>query len=98
MQFAAVIGEPGLGKTALTSAWCRTAADRGAVVVAGRCTPDAATPYQPFLEVARSVLGARPRLLQGVGPAAGNIAQLVPGIEVPKGLPVPIQTDLDTTQ
>ena len=98
VQFAAIIGEPGLGKTSLTSTWCRSNADSGTVVVAGRCTPDAALPYQPFIEIARAVLGARPQLLLGAGPAAGNVAQLVPGIEAPIGLPVPIQTDLDTTQ
>ncbi|MDX2342592.1 MAG: AAA family ATPase, partial [Acidimicrobiia bacterium] len=98
VQFAAVIGEPGIGKTSLTSLWCRLAADGGAVVVAGRCTPDVALPYQPFVEVARAVLGANPPKLFELGPAAGNIARLVPGIEVPKGLPVPIQTDPDTIQ
>jgi len=98
VQFAAVIGEPGIGKTSLTSLWCSLAADGGAVVVAGRCTPDAALPYQPFVEVARAVLGANPRKLLEIGPAAGNIARLVPGVLLPKGLPVPLQTDPDTTQ
>lgn len=98
VQFAAVIGEPGLGKTSLTSTWCRTAADDGSSVVAGRCTPEGAVPYQPFIEIARAVLGVRPQLLLGAGPAAGNLAQLVPGIGVLKGLPVPIQTDVETTQ
>ena len=98
VQFAAVIGEPGLGKTSLTSTWCRSTADNGTVVVAGRCTPDSGLPYQPFIEVARAVLSARPQVLLEAGAAAGNVAQLVPGIEAPKGLPVPIQTDLETTQ
>lgn len=98
VQFAAVIGEPGLGKTSLTSTWCRNAAADGSVIVAGRCTPEAATPYQPLLEIARAVLGVRPHLLLNVGPAAGNLAQLVPGVDLPTGLPVPVQTDLDTTQ
>jgi class 3 adenylate cyclase/tetratricopeptide (TPR) repeat protein len=98
VQLAVVIGEPGIGKTSLTSLWCRTAGNGGAVVVAGRCTPDAALPYQPFVEVARAVLGANPRKLLEVGPAAGNVARLVPGIHLPRGLPVPIQTDPDTTQ
>ena len=89
VQLAAVIGEPGIGKTSLTSLWCRAAADGGAVVVAGRCTPDAALPYQPFVEVARAVLGANPQKLLEIGPAAGNVARLVPGIQLPKGLPVP---------
>jgi len=98
VQLAVVIGEPGIGKTSLTSLWCRAAAEGGAVVVAGRCTPDAALPYQPFVEVARALLRANPRKLLEIGPAAGNVARLVPGIQLPKGLPVPIQTDPDTTQ
>jgi class 3 adenylate cyclase/tetratricopeptide (TPR) repeat protein len=98
VQLAVVIGEPGIGKTSLTSTWCRTAADDRATVVAGRCTPDAKLPYQPFVEIARTVLGANPDLLLAVGPAAGNIAQLLPGIETPQGLPVPIKTDPDTTR
>ena len=98
VELVAVIGEPGIGKTSLTSTWCRIAADAGATVVAGRCTPEAALPYQPFIEIARAILGARPELLLEIGPAAGNIAQLVPGIEIPPGLPVPIQTDPNTTK
>lgn len=98
VELVAVIGEPGIGKTSLTSTWCRTAADTGATVVAGRCTLDAALPYQPFVEMARTVLKARPELLLETGPAAGNVAQLVPGIQIPAGLPVPIQTDPDTTK
>ncbi len=93
-----VIGEPGIGKTSFTSTWCRTTADNGATVVAGRCTPDAALPYQPFIEIARSVLNAQPERLTAIGPAAGNIAQLVPGIPLPPNLPPPLQTDADTTQ
>jgi class 3 adenylate cyclase len=98
VELVAIIGEPGIGKTSLTSTWCRKAAGTGARVVAGRCIPDAPLPYQPFVEIARVILGARPELLLDIGPAAGNIAQLVPGIEAPQGLPVPIQTDPDTTR
>ncbi len=98
VQFVAVVGEPGIGKTALTSHWCRSIADSDATVVGGRCTPETALPYQPFIETARAILGARPDLLHEVGAAAGNIAQLVPGIEIPKNLPTPIQTDVETTR
>jgi len=98
VQLAAVIGEPGIGKTSFTSSWCRTAADRGALVVGGPCTPDAALPYQPFVEIARAVLVANPQKLLEIGPAAGNVAQLVPSIPLPQGLPVPLRTDPDTTR
>lgn len=98
VQVAAVIGEPGIGKTSLTSTWCQAAADTGATVVAGRCTPDAALPYQPFIEISRSILAANPKLIEQVGPAAGNIAQIVPGVGIQRDLPAPIQTDPDTTR
>ena len=98
VQLAVIIGEPGIGKTSLTSTWCRRSAEAGATVLAGRCTPDVKLPYQPFVEIARTVLGANPDLLLAIGPAAGNIAQLVPGIGLPVGLPVPIKTDLETTR
>ena len=96
--FAAIVGEPGIGKTALTASWTRRVADGGAAVVGGRCTPDAALPYQPFIEVARSVLVANPGRLADLGPAAGNVAMLVPGVPSPPGLPAPVQADADTTQ
>ncbi len=94
--FVAVAGEPGIGKTALTSTWARSAADSGATVLGGRCTPDGALPYEPFIEIARSVLDARPRRLADLGPAAGNVAMLVPSVPAPPGLPAPAQADPDT--
>jgi len=96
-RLVTVIGEPGIGKTSLTSTWCRSAADQGTTVVVGRCTPDAALPYQPFIEIAQTIVGARPEILSEIGPAAGNIAQLLPGMSTARNLPVPIHTDPDTT-
>ncbi len=98
VRFAVVIGEPGIGKTALVSTWCREAVERGATIVGGRCTPDAALPYQPFIEIARAVLGARPGLIADLGPASGNVAQLVPGVVTQVTLPPPVQADPDTTR
>jgi class 3 adenylate cyclase/tetratricopeptide (TPR) repeat protein len=97
-RLVAVIGEPGIGKTALTSTWTNTAHERGIVVVGGRCTPDAALPYQPFIEIARAILKANPSKLADVGSAAGNIARVVPGINAPGILPPPVQGDPDTIQ
>lgn len=94
--FVAIVGEPGIGKTALTSTWARSAADRGATIIGGRCTPEGALPYQPFIEVARSILGAQPGRLTDLGPAAGNMAILVPSVPTPPHLPAPAQADPDT--
>lgn len=98
VQFVTVVGEPGIGKTALVSTWCSALEGEGAMVVAGRCTPDVALPYQPFIEAARQVLESHPELLPTLGPAAGNVAQLVPSVNVVSWLPPPPQTDLDTTR
>jgi len=97
-RLVAVIGEPGIGKTALTSTWTKAASDAGASVVGGRCTPDGALPYQPFIEIARAMLAAEPGRLSHLGSAAGNIARLVPDVELPANLPPPVQGDSDTVQ
>jgi DNA-binding SARP family transcriptional activator/tetratricopeptide (TPR) repeat protein len=97
-RIVAVVGEPGIGKTALTSTWAAHNVDHGAMVVAGRCTPDAALSYQPFIEIAKAVLAAEPYRIRDVGPAAGNLALLVPGVGDAKDLPAPIQADPDTVE
>ena len=45
-----VTGEPGIGKTRLVREVARQAFVEGAVVLVGRCTEVALTPYQPFVE------------------------------------------------
>lgn len=95
-RLVAVIGEPGIGKTALTSTWASDMAVRGATVVGGRCTSEVSVPYQPFIDVARTVLSSRPGRFPRLGPAAGNIAMLVPGVDAPHHLPAPVQSDPDT--
>jgi len=97
-RLVAVIGEPGIGKTALTATWTKAASDEGVTVVGGRCTPDGALPYQPFIEIARAVLAAQPERLSHLGSAAGNVARLVPDVAAPANLPPPVQGDPDTVQ
>src|SRR5215213_7630489 len=47
-------GEAGIGKTALSDALCRTAADAGTRVVAGNCYDRTETPpYGPWLQITR---------------------------------------------
>lgn len=98
IQVIAVIGEPGIGKTSLTATWAEQNTNDGAMVVAGRCTPDAALPYQPFIEIAKAVLAAQPDRIGSVGPAAGSLALLVPGAGDGEELPPPIQADPDTVE
>lgn len=77
---AFVVGEPGVGKTAFASSWCRTAFDRGAVVLAGRSPMEAITPYQPFVEIVRQVVLNRPALLQHLGSRISTLVRLVPDL------------------
>jgi DNA-binding SARP family transcriptional activator/tetratricopeptide (TPR) repeat protein len=97
-RIIAVVGEPGIGKTSLTATWAQQNVDSCAMVVAGRCTPDAGLPYQPFIEIAKAVLKAQPDRIRIVGPAAGNLALLVPGVGNPEHLAAPIQADPDTVE
>jgi len=41
-------GEPGIGKTTLVGEFAKTADDRGAIVIYGRCDEDLGIPYQPW--------------------------------------------------
>jgi len=45
-----VAGEPGVGKSTLTSSLARKAHQDGAVVLYGRCDEDLAVPHRPFVE------------------------------------------------
>lgn len=54
-----IAGEPGIGKTASAAVWSRAAFDQGALVLAGRCAPEAVISYQPFVEVLHQLLSDR---------------------------------------
>ena len=45
-----VAGEPGIGKTRLAAEAAASAHDDGALVLHGRCDPEAVFPYQPFAQ------------------------------------------------
>ena len=45
-----IAGEPGVGKTALAARLASEAAERGALVLHGRCDEDALVPYRAFVE------------------------------------------------
>ncbi len=73
-----VSGEPGIGKSALAAVWALHAAQRGALVLAGRSPAEAVTSYQPFVEAIRPVVTARPGLIAGTGPRAHMLVRLFP--------------------
>ncbi len=74
-------GEPGIGKTRLCHELASRAAARGAVVAWGHCFEGAATPFWPWVQVLRVVMGAS----AAGSPAAWEssaLGQLLPELEV----------------
>ena len=94
-----VLGEAGIGKTRLLQELAASARRRGALVLFGRCLEGAwVPPYQPFVEAVTGYaaqVGAA-RLRADLGPAAGPLTRLVPGLrEVLPDVPTaePLQPD-----
>ncbi|MGQ0847590.1 MAG: ATP-binding protein [Actinomycetota bacterium] len=75
-------GEPGIGKTAMAAAWSRTAHERGAVVVAGRCAPETVIAYQPFVEILHQLLAdtGAAAAISSLGPQTAELRRLVPDL------------------
>lgn len=94
-----ISGEPGVGKTRLTSELARDAHDEGAWVLCGRCDDSIAAPYAPWIEVLRhAVVHASDELLAAhVDRHAGELGRLLPevGRRVPD-LPEPRGLDPET--
>jgi DNA-binding SARP family transcriptional activator len=78
-----VVGEPGIGKTRLLQEFAASAGRRGALVLSGRCLEGAwVPPYQAFVEAITGYAAQvdATRLRADLGPTAGPLAQLVPGL------------------
>src|SRR5438046_4438798 len=82
-RFFLVVGEAGIGKTRLVEELAREAAERGHLVLWGRCWEgEGAPPYWPWIQVIRASLrtahaeGGLPLVAGGAG--APYLAQLVP--------------------
>lgn len=90
-----VAGEPGIGKSRLSAEFARTAQNRRALVLFGRCDEDMGVPYQPFVEAFGRYLRQAPRLV--LGRLAGELARLVPEVgERVHGLAPPLRSDPET--
>lgn len=77
---ALVSGEPGMGKTRLTSEVARVAHSEGAWVVAGRCDEAIAAPFSPWVELLRHVIAHAPDevLRAHVQRCGGELTRIVP--------------------
>src|SRR5438067_63107 len=90
-RFFLVVGEAGIGKTRLVEELAREAAERGHLVLWGRCWEgEGAPPYWPWIQVIRACL---PQVADGAG--APYLAQLVPELGGPQSPapPVPPQSE-----
>jgi DNA-binding SARP family transcriptional activator len=80
-----VSGEPGIGKTSLSTAFARAAFEKGAVVLYGRCDEDLGIPYQPWADVLTHLVDHAPDdLLAAHLDARGSaLARLAPDLAGP---------------
>ena len=72
-----IAGEPGIGKTRLTSELAEQVLTAGGAVLAGRSDEMVGVPYQPFVEALRWQL-SQPEGTALLGPGAGELVRLVP--------------------
>jgi class 3 adenylate cyclase len=90
-----VSGEPGIGKTRLAAEVAASVADKGGVVLAGRCDELVAVAYQPFAEALRYRM-IQPEGTEALGPAPGELIRLVPELaDVVDGLASPLSASPD---
>jgi DNA-binding CsgD family transcriptional regulator len=77
-----LVGEPGIGKTALCDQLCRFASASGGLPLVGHCYEEGSfrPPYQPFVEVLGTYLhGLDTEALQAeLGPSAADLARIIP--------------------
>jgi tetratricopeptide (TPR) repeat protein len=99
MRVVLVVGEPGIGKTALVADATSAARASGARVLYGRSDEDLRVPYQPFVESLRQLITqATDAVLEGIGARSlAEIARLIPEVRERKlNLPSPQASDPET--
>jgi DNA-binding SARP family transcriptional activator/class 3 adenylate cyclase len=86
-----VEGEAGIGKSRLVREVALRAHEMGATVLFGRCTPDRAQPYEPFVQALDHFVGHVRGQRYRLGTRAADLAPLLPGLaERVPGLAVPV--------
>ncbi len=96
-----VSGEPGIGKTRISSELARRVHTQGLTVIYGRCDDELGVPYQPFVEALAFVVdNFEPKdFVQVVGRHAAELTRLVPRLaeHIPDLTP-PVSADPETSQ
>jgi hypothetical protein len=88
-------GEPGIGKSRLTSDFARRVHRGGGLVLFGRCDEGMGVPYQPVVEALGRYLKDAP--VPALGHLGGELVRLVPEVaERVPGLPLPLRSDPET--
>jgi DNA-binding SARP family transcriptional activator/exonuclease VII small subunit len=92
-RLVVLTGEPGIGKTRLTSELALEAHEQGTVLYAA-CQEDALVSYQPFVEALRHYARAGAHAPPG-GPGAAELGRLIPEL-APAGSQAPSEDDPET--
>jgi len=81
-QVVVISGEAGIGKSRLATESARAVAERGGLVLFGRCDEEAIVPYQPLVEALDGLVAATPAdEMPRLGPeAAAELAALLPAL------------------
>ncbi len=80
-----ITGEPGIGKTRLTSEFATECAGGGDLVLYGRCDEEPLSSFQGFRQALRGImpLPAGRTAVQEIGPLATALGQVVPEASIP---------------
>ena len=93
-----VSGDPGIGKSRLLREFARTVQHGEGIVLHGRCDPELAIPYQPFVECMSEAVTASPDgvLADLAAPKLAELARMVPDLVSRRNdLPSPAKADPD---
>jgi tetratricopeptide (TPR) repeat protein len=98
-QVVLLAGEPGIGKTRLSTEVGRIGYREGATVLLGTCDEDIRPPYRPFVEALRHLVVHAPDevLLQPIREHQGDLLRIVPALaERVPNVPKPHTADAET--
>ncbi len=79
MRLVLIAGEPGVGKTRLSTHLALEVHEEGAAVLYGRCDEELGVPYQPWVEALSHLVMEAPRTIVDAH-ASGELALLVPAL------------------